>query len=63
MAAKQPTPEPTWSDTEACPFCGTGLADPGAGFIDHLDDSDTCERGFDEWRQQIAGDMKGGWSG
>ncbi|MFA9518553.1 hypothetical protein ACERIT_15285 [Halopenitus sp. H-Gu1] len=58
-----PTPIPNWSDPSDCPFCGTALSDPGAGFIDHLSDNDACEAGFDEWRENVAGDMGGEWSG
>jgi len=51
----------TWTGTEECPFCDAELPDPGAGFIDHLDDSDGCEAGFDEWRSNLADDLRGGW--
>lgn len=51
----------TWADNDVCPFCTAELADPGAGFIDHIDDSEECEAGFDEWRSNLAGDMRGGW--
>lgn len=53
----------TWSDPETCPFCGATLASPGAGFVDHVQESPDCEREFDDWRGHIAGDMAGGWSG
>lgn len=52
---------PTWSDTDTCPFCDAELPDPGAGFIDHLDDSEACESGFDDWRTNVADDIRGGW--
>jgi hypothetical protein len=51
----------TWSDNDICPFCSVELTDPGAGFIDHIDDSAECEAGFDEWRTNVAGDVRGGW--
>jgi hypothetical protein len=53
----------TWTGTEHCPFCDADLPDPGAGFIDHLDDSEACEEGFDVWRANVADDVRGGWSG
>ncbi|MFC4548761.1 DUF7501 family protein [Halorussus sp. GCM10023401] len=53
----------TWNDPNHCPFCGTELADPGAGFVDHIDASDECESGFETWRSNVAGDIRGGWSG
>lgn len=52
---------PTWTDPNVCPFCDAELADPGAGFIDHIEGSDECERGFDDWRENVAGDIGGGW--
>lgn len=52
-----------WDDPERCPFCETGLADGGAGFIDHIHDAPDCRRGFDRWRGQVRDDMHGGWSG
>ncbi|MFC6614502.1 hypothetical protein ACFQAS_05955 [Halopenitus salinus] len=57
------TPTPNWSDPNDCPFCGEPLSDPGAGFVDHLAESDACEAGFDDWRENVAGDMGGEWSG
>lgn len=62
MAANANTPT-NWSDTSACPFCGAELASPGAGFVDHIHDSGACESSFETWRENIAGDLKGGWSG
>lgn len=56
-------PQPTWTGTTDCPFCGADLPDPGVGFVDHLDESAQCERGFDEWREQVAGDIGGEWTG
>lgn len=52
-----------WSDPNTCPFCGSELADPGAGFIDHIDASPECESGFDVWKDNVAGDLGGEWSG
>lgn len=53
----------TWTDPHVCPFCQTPLADPGAGFIDHIRTSPDCESGFDTWRSNVADDIRGGWSG
>ncbi|RQG95847.1 DUF7501 family protein [Natrarchaeobius chitinivorans] len=52
-----------WSDPVICPFCGDELQSPGAGFIDHIRESDDCERGFEHWRENVAGDLAGEWSG
>lgn len=60
MSANTPT---NWSDPSCCPFCGDGLASPGAGFVDHIEDSPDCEAGFDVWTDNVAGDVAGGWSG
>jgi hypothetical protein len=51
----------TWTDTGVCPFCDAEIADPGAGFIDHVDDSDDCADDFDTWRTRVADDVTGGW--
>lgn len=53
----------TWNDPEQCPFCGATLANPGVGFIDHIGENPDCESGFDAWRTNVAGDIRGGWSG
>ncbi|WP_192498330.1 DUF7501 family protein [Halorussus halophilus] len=53
----------TWNDPNHCPFCGTELETPGAGFVDHLGTSEECETGFETWRSNVAGDLAGGWSG
>jgi hypothetical protein len=53
----------SWSGPATCPFCGAGLADPGAGFVDHIAESPDCERGHADWKSNVAGDLAGGWSG
>lgn len=53
----------TWNDPDHCPFCNTELPNPGAGFIDHVNENPDCESEFDAWRTQIADDIRGGWSG
>ncbi len=60
MAASTAT---NWSDPRTCPFCGDELADPGAGFVDHLGSNPDCEEGFDVWRDNVAGDVRGEWGG
>ncbi len=52
-----------WADPATCPFCGGDLPDPGAGFVDHLGESPDCESGFEVWRENVAGDVAGEWSG
>lgn len=52
-----------WDDPEACPFCGTHLVDGGAGFVDHIEGSEPCRLGFEQWRENVAGDVGGEWSG
>ncbi|WP_058366694.1 DUF7501 family protein [Haloparvum sedimenti] len=64
MSAETPTTvEATWSDPNECPFCGAALADPGAGFVDHVAENPDCDRRFETWRDRVAGDMGGEWSG
>lgn len=60
MSVNAPT---NWSDPWSCPFCEDDLADPGAGFMDHIEDSPDCKASFDQWRENVAGDVKAGWSG
>ncbi|QHS16020.1 DUF7501 family protein [Halopenitus persicus] len=57
------TLDPTWTDPTDCPFCGASLPDPGAGFVDHIRENEACEEGFDDWRENVTGDIRGGWSG
>lgn len=51
----------TWADNHVCPFCDAELASPGVGFIDHVDDSAECADSFDDWRSNVADDVRGGW--
>jgi hypothetical protein len=53
----------TWNDPETCPFCGAELSDGGQGFIDHVEASPACMASFDAWREQVAGDVGGEWTG
>lgn len=62
MAATANVPT-NWSDPSTCPFCGEALPDPGAGFVDHLADSPDCDAGFTTWKDNVADDVAGGWSG
>lgn len=52
-----------WTDPVTCPFCGDQLSDPGAGFMEHIDENAECENGFDLWRENLAGDLAGEWTG
>ncbi|ADD07051.1 uncharacterized protein Nmag_3501 [Natrialba magadii ATCC 43099] len=52
-----------WTDPIACPFCGDELASPGAGFVDHIHESATCEAEFEFWRENISDDVAGEWAG
>lgn len=62
MAHDHPNPSDSgWDNPDFCPFCGTELSDPGAGFIDHLETSETCRRRFKDWRENVAGDVSGEW--
>lgn len=52
-----------WNDPEVCPFCGAQIADGGPGFMAHVEVSPQCMAEFDLWREQVAGDVDGEWSG
>lgn len=54
---------PSWDGTETCPFCGSTLSDPGAGFIVHTKRSPGCHKAFDGWRNRLKDDIRGEWSG
>jgi hypothetical protein len=53
----------TWDDPEQCPFCQQQLENGGEAFIRHIDKSDRCKQGFENWRGNVSGDMRGGWIG
>jgi len=53
----------TWDEPGVCPFCMATLEDPGAGFMRHLEESPVCAEGFENWRDAVARDMRGGWGG
>ena len=58
-----PAPDSSeWNNPDFCPFCGAELTDPGQGFIDHLDSTPTCKERFEDWRDEIKGDIEGEWS-
>jgi len=63
QSTRSPPIARTWDDPSACPFCLTELADPGAGFMRHLEESPRCAAGFENWRDAVASDMRGEWSG
>ncbi len=58
MESNEPGVEPT-----TCPFCGTDLASPGAGFIRHIEETTGCHESFETWRDRVADDIRGGWAG
>ncbi|MFW6385263.1 MAG: DUF7501 family protein [Halodesulfurarchaeum sp.] len=57
----KPNEVSVWDGNNTCPFCGVGLSDPGAGFIDHTKASPYCRGAFDVWRDRVASDMSGEW--
>jgi hypothetical protein len=64
MTHDHPEPDaPSWDNPDFCPFCGTELTDGGAGFMDHIEAADTCKQRFEDWRENIAGDVGGEWGG
>lgn len=59
-----PSPDsPEWDRPDFCPFCGAALRDGGAGFVEHVGERETCRRRFEEWRENVADDVGGEWSG
>lgn len=57
------TENATWNDPQACPFCGESIRNGGAGFVEHADANADCKTRFDEWRANVAGDVRSEWSG
>lgn len=58
MALSEAATEP-----ERCPFCGSDIASPGAGFMRHVENEPECRDAFDTWRDRVSDDMRGGWAG
>jgi len=58
MALSETSIEPS-----QCPFCGTEIASPGAGFMRHVENEPECRDAFDTWRDRVTDDMRGGWAG
>jgi sarcosine oxidase delta subunit len=54
---------PEWNGTRQCPFCQYELDNGGEAFIRHVDTNEECYEGFERWRDNVAGDMQGEWSG
>lgn len=56
---------PDWDNPDFCPFCGKQLADGGPGFVDHIEreENDSCRERFELWRENVADDIGGDWSG
>jgi len=53
----------TWSDPYECPFCGGTLPSPGEGFVRHIDNNESCNERFEQWRGRVSDDMVSGWAG
>lgn len=53
------TPTANWTDATNCPFCDETLRNPGAAFVDHLEESPDCEAGHDAWTFHVAEDFGG----
>jgi hypothetical protein len=56
-------PTTSWENPTTCPFCGETIRDPGVGFVEHIDESRACNEAFETWRDRVASDMGGEWSG
>lgn len=63
MSSSVRTTRRNWDDPETCPFCGAALADGGGAFVRHVETRDDCAVRFDAWRQRVAGDVGGEWTG
>lgn len=55
VAFRVPT---TWE--AHCLFCGDGIADEGAGFLDHMALKQGCHDQYDQWVENLKGDWGGG---
>ncbi|MFB6078644.1 MAG: hypothetical protein ABEJ80_06680 [Halarchaeum sp.] len=55
--------EVDWDHPEVCPWCGADVEDGGAGFMDHIEERASCKEAFEAWRENVAGDVGGEWSG
>lgn len=49
MALSETSIEPS-----QCPFCGTEIASPGAGFMRHVENEPECRDAFDTWRDRVT---------
>ena len=52
-----------WSDPSTCPFCSSAIADPGAGFVAHLEEAPDCASDFEARWTTLASDLAGEWTG
>lgn len=43
-----------------CLFCGAGLADEGASFLDHMKAAPACRDAYDAWLENLDHDWPGG---
>ncbi|MFC7131735.1 MULTISPECIES: DUF7501 family protein [Salinibaculum] len=55
--------ESDWDNPDFCPFCGAELIDAGAGFMEHIEDAETCRERFEDWRTNIVEDVGEEWGG
>lgn len=53
----------TWTDLHRCPFCGEYIPSPGKGFMIHISEAAECDADFEMWREHVAEDIQGGWTG
>lgn len=52
-----------WANPDLCAFCGENLRDGGAGFMEHIETAETCKARFEDWLENISGDMGSTWTG
>lgn len=43
-----------------CMFCGQGITDEGAGFLDHISGRPGCQDAYATWVENLQGDWGGG---
>lgn len=60
-----PSPDsPSWDNPDFCPFCGQRLLDGGPSFVEHIgkEENASCRERFEQWRENVAGDIGGEWT-
>jgi hypothetical protein len=53
------TPTANWTTEYNCPFCDGNLDNPGAAFVDHIDENPECKSGHDAWKFHLSDDFGG----